>query len=749
MEIQRLFQLRGIIMKYKKIIIFAVLLGVIFILFASCSSSNLNISSYEYRPKEKSLIYSADGELIGQLYNENRTYVELDKIPKHIQEAVIAVEDSRFYSHSGFDIIRLIKAIFVDIKEREFKEGASTLTQQLAKNLFLTNEKTITRKIKELLLSLQLERKYSKDKILEMYLNEIYLGQMVYGVQEASLRFLGKDVWDLTLAEGALIVGLAQAPSAYNPVKYFDKAKKRQEIVLDRMAAVGNISKEQAQQAKGEEIKILEKKDNGFRGKYKEGHQHFVNKVVEQLIEYFSERIVKSQGRDIDREEIEKLALYEIENGGYKIYTTLNQAIQGQALIAMKNGIKGLGVIANGALVSIEPSTGKVLAYYGGVRDIDMANKPRRPGSTIKPLYYAGAINEGLINGNTIVLDEPADFNGYKPKNYGNKYFGYVTTREALVNSLNVASVKIMNYLGVDKALEYIKGYGISTIAKEDYQLATGLGGMTHGITPLELTSAYGVIANKGWYKEPYFIEKVENSNGDIIYSVEEQGLKTEQVLLEETSGQIEDILIDVVSRGTGTSARLSYYNGGKTGTTDNKKDLWFVGFVKPIVTTIWLGNEDNLELNGGSSASAKIYKNYMNNILKNQLIKKDELQPVTNYQDILTISILLPDRDIQQMEEINEEDIADIIIPSKEYSYFQDRIVERVTIDSSTGKLFVEGRCPEENWKIKIYLRGQGPQEQCDPYHFFDKFYEFYNNFRPNNNELNNWEESYNYNYN
>ena len=186
---------------------------------------------------------------------------------------------------------------------------------------------------------MQLERKYSKDKILEMYLNEIYLGQMVYGVQEASLRFLGKDVWDLTLAEGALIVGLAQAPSAYNPVKYFDKAKKRQEIVLDRMAAVGNISKEQAQQAKGEEIKILEKKDNGFRGKYKEGHQHFVNKVVEQLIEYFSERIVKSQGRDIDREEIEKLALYEIENGGYKIYTTLNQAIQGQA-IAMKNGIK-------------------------------------------------------------------------------------------------------------------------------------------------------------------------------------------------------------------------------------------------------------------------------------------------------------------------------------------------------------------------------------------------------------------------
>ena len=734
-------------MKHKKIIILAVLLGIIFIIFASCSSSQLNISSYQYKPKEKSQIFSTDGDLIGQVYNENRTFVELDKIPKHLQEAVIAVEDSRFYSHAGFDIIRLTKAIFVDIKEGGFKEGASTITQQLAKNLFLTNEKTITRKLKELLFSLQLERKYSKDQILEMYLNEIYLGQMVYGVQEASVRFFGKNVWDLTLAEGALIVGLAQAPSAYNPIKNFEKAKKRQEIVLNRMAAVGNISTEEAEEAKDEELEIIEKKDSGFRGKYKEGDQHFVNQVVEQLIKHFSKGIKTSE--EIDQEEIRKLALYEIENGGYKIYTTLNSKIQEQALASIQNGIKNLGDVANGALVSIEPGTGKILAYYGGMRDIDMAKKPRRPGSTIKPLYFAGAINEGLINGNTIVLDEPTDFNGYKPKNYGNKYLGYVTAREALVNSLNVASVKVMNYLGVEKALEYIASYGVSTIAKEDHQLATALGGMTYGISPIELTSAYGIIANKGWYNEPYFIEKIEDSKGNIIYSAKDQQLKTGQVLLEETSTQMEDILTDVVSRGTGTSARLPYYTAGKTGTTDNKNDLWFVGFVKPLVTSIWLGNEDNLELSGGSSASAKIFNNYMNNVLNNKLIEVSELQPVTNYQDVITISILLPDRDFNQMVEIKEEDIADILIPSKEYSYFQDRLVERVEIDSSTGKLFVEGRCPEEYKEMKIYPQGQGPQEECDSSHFFDKFYDFFNNnqFR-NNNEFENWDiENFNYN--
>ncbi len=739
-------------MKYKKLLILVLLLTIIIMILVSCNTSELNISSYEYQPKEKSQIFSSDKQLIGEIYNENRTYVELDNIPEHLKNAIVAVEDSRFYSHSGFDIIRLVKAIFVDIKEGELKEGASTITQQLAKNLFLTNEKTFTRKIKELFYSLQLEGKYSKDKILEMYLNEIYLGQLVYGVQEASTRFLGKDVWELSLAESALIAGLPQAPSAYDPTKHFERAKNRQEIVLDRMVAVEDITQEQADKAKKEEIEIVENKDNGFVGKYKEGNQHFVNQVINKLISHFSKNIEEKE--NLDEEEIYKMAEYELENGGYKIYTTLNQSMQEQAIAAIQNGIKnnGLGEVANGVLVSIEPETGRILSYYGGVRDIDMAKKPRRPGSTIKPLYYAGAINEGLIDGNTIVLDEPTVFNEYKPENYGGKYWGYVTTREALVNSLNNASVKVMNYLGVEKTIEYLENYGISTLVKDDYQLATGLGGMTHGITPLELANAYSAIANDGLYKEAYFIEKVEDSKGNIIYSKEDQQLEVEQVLSKDASDQIEDMLTDVVNRGTGTNARLPIYTAGKTGTTDNKNDLWFAGFVKPLATSIWLGNEDNLELNGGSSISASIYRDYMNNILNNQLIATNELESVTTYEDVTTVTILLPNRDINELEEIAEEDVADIIIPSKEYSYFQDRMVERVAIDNSNGKLFVEGRCPEENKEIKIYLQGQAPQEECDSSHFFDRFYHFYDNLKPKNNgnknKFNNWNiQDFNYN--
>ena len=739
-------------MKYKKILILILLVAINFMILTSCSTNDFNISSYEYKPKEKSQIFSSDQQLIGELYNENRTYVELDKIPEQLKKAIVAVEDSRFYSHSGFDMIRIVKAIFVDIKKGEFKEGASTITQQLAKNLFLTNEKSFNRKIKELFYSIQLEKKYSKDEILEMYLNEIYLGQLVYGVQEASTRFLGKDVWELSLAESALIAGLPQAPSAYDPTKHFERAKSRQEIVLNRMLATGDITQEQAHQAKKEEIKIIENKDQTYKGKYKEGNHHFINQVINQLVHHFSEKIKQTEKKNLDEEEIYKMAEYEIENGGYKIYTTLNQSMQEQAIAAIQNGIQNnnLGDKANGALVSIEPITGRILSYYGGVRDIDMAKKPRRPGSTIKPLYFAGAINEGLIDGNTIVLDEPTDFNGYKPKNYGDKYLGYVTTREALVNSLNNASVKVMNYMGIEKTIEYLEDYGISTIVKEDYQLATGLGGMTYGITPIELANAYSTIANDGLYQQAYFIEKVEDSNGTIIYSKDHQQLQTKQVLSESTAMQIEDILIDVVNRGTGTNARLLYYTAGKTGTTDNKNDLWFVGFVEPLVTSIWLGNEDNLEIQAGSSVSASIYKKYMNHILDNQLIATNELKPVTSYGDVITITILLPNRDISEFTEITEGDIADIVIPTKEYAYFQERMVEKATIDYTTGKLFVEGRCPEENREMKIYLKGQAPQEECDASHFFDKFHHFYDNLKPeNNNNFNNWNTQEYFNYN
>lgn len=696
---------------------------------SSCSGGKLNISSYEYQPKMKSQIFSSDEQLIGEVYNENRTYVQLEKIPKDLQKAIVAVEDSRFYKHSGFDIIRIVKAVMVDIKSGQLKEGASTITQQLAKNLFLTNEKSFVRKFKELIYSIQLERKYTKDEILEMYLNEIYLGQLIYGVQEASTRYLGKDVWDLSLAESAFIAGLPQAPSAYDPTKHFERAKKRQEVVLNRMAANEDITQTQADAAKKEEITIIESKDRGFKGKYKNGDEHFVNQVINQLISHFSKEIETRE--KVDSQEAREMAEYQINNGGYKIHTTLKQSLQDQAIAAIQQGLKnyGLGEHANGVMVSIEPNTGRVLSYYGGLRDIDMAKKARQPGSTIKPLYFAGAINDGTINDHTIVLDEPTNFNGYEPKNFGDKYMGYVTTREALVHSLNNASVKVMDYMGVESAIEYLQKFGMSHLVQEDRQLATALGGMTQGITPIELANAYGVLANDGVYKEAYFIEKVEDLHGNIIYSKEEQNLETRQVLSVDTAAQVTDMLTDVVNRGTAQRARLPYYTAGKTGTTDSKKDLWFVGYLDNLVTSVWLGNEDNQALQGGSSIAADIYGKYNNSLLKNKLIATEGLQVVTTYDDTTQITIVPPDKDINQLQNLTEEDVAEITIPTNEISYFEDRLVEKVSIDKVTGMRFVEGRCPEENREVKIYLQGQAPQEECTSPHIIDRFQDFYNN--------------------
>lgn len=707
------------------------------VVLTGCALSELNISDYEYQPKAKSQIYASDEKLITEVYNENRTYMPLEEIPQDLQKAIVAVEDSRFYSHHGFNLVRIIKSALVNLKEGQLEQGGSTITQQVAKNLFLTNEKTFTRKIKEVIYAVQLENKYNKGKILEIYLNEIYLGQGTYGVQEASKRFFGKDVGELSLAESALIAGLPQAPSAYDPSKHLDRAKDRQEIVLDQMVANEDITREQADQAKQEEIIIAQHTEDSFKDQYQEESKHFVSQVIHELVGYFSQNVENTD--NLNEDEIYDLARYQLETGGYKIYTTLNTSMQKWAAAAVRNGIQAnrLGKRGNGSLVSMDPNTGAVLAYYGGVRDIDMASKPRQPGSTIKPLYYAGTINEELINSNSLILDEPTTFQQegvkevYNPKNYGEKYMGYVTAREALVHSLNNASVKVMDYLGVETTIDYLESYGIDTLDQNDYQLATALGGMTRGISPLEMANAYSIFANNGIYQEAYFIERVEDARGNIIYSKDKQELERKKVLSDSTISQMEEMLTDVVSRGTAKGARLPYYTAGKTGTSNKNKDLWFVGFVKPLATSVWIGNEDNHSIQGGSGISASIYKNYMTNIIENQLIQTNELERVTTYDDTIEIAILLPDRDVGQIQEITEEDIADIVIPEDEISYFEDRMVERVAIDKKSGKRFIEGHCPEDNKRIKIYLQGHAPLEECDLAHIFDRFQNFYDNIK------------------
>ncbi|MFZ7119966.1 MAG: transglycosylase domain-containing protein [Eubacteriaceae bacterium] len=709
----------------KKIIVTIMLILAISLVIFGCTYSPVNLDDYEYKPKEKTVIYSTDDEMIGEIYNENRSYVSIDYIPQNLINGIIAVEDSRFYDHKGFDPIGIMRAMFTNLKKGEITEGASTITQQLVRNLFkeITTEKTFLRKINEALTAMQLEKKYTKNQILEMYLNEIYLGAGTYGMQEASKEYFGKDVWDLSLAECAMLAGLPQAPSAYEPNENFDLAKKRQEKVLERMADVGYISQEEAETAILEEISIIDEESKEIVGRYKDGYEAYINQVINEYCQYLKDQY--------DNEEITKeFALESLQNDGLTIYTTLNSKIQEYGLSALESGLKSHGIqgTATGAFVTIDSYSGSVLSYYGGNTEIDMAVKPRQPGSTIKPFIYSKAIEDGVLNVNTIILDEYTDFNGYKPKNSGNKYYGFITVREAIVNSINVPAVKIMNLIGVNTSLEFIKQFGITSITEKDYSLATALGGMTYGISPLEMSKAYGVFANSGVLTEVFFIDYIKDSNENVQYKHQYDEEDTKQILSPNTVKEINDVLIDVVSRGTGVSARNNYYTGGKTGTTTNNKDLWFVGYTGRLSTSIWIGNVDNKSVSGSSKYSAQVYGDYISKLLKNNLVPNDNLEKVTTYDDTEKILVLSPlaqnDFDSKNIE---ANQVISLIVPSDQISYFEDITIVKVTVDKETGLLFVEGKCPESNREEKYYLLGDEPKEECNSMHIIDKIEDFF----------------------
>ena len=662
---------------------------------------------------EATFLYSADGQLLTKLYQQNRIKVTLDRIPINLQNAIIAIEDNSFYVHHGIDFVGTARALITNVlKQRERPHGASTITQQLAGNALLDRQSvTYKRKIQEAYLALQFERLYTKPEILEMYLNEIFLGHSAYGVQAASLQYFDKNVWDLNLSECALIAGLPKGPNLYSPFKNFELSISRRDAVLDRMEELGYITSEQAQKAKEYEIDlrtpVIEEEEFA---------PYFIRYVRDQLIDMFGAQLVYS--------------------GGLKVYTTLDPVIQKKAEKSVENAVNQKYIptveredVANPlqpqlALFTMDPTTGEIKAMIGG-RGNDHFNRAyqaiRQPGSAFKPFVYTTAIKQGwspasTLNDMPMVAKEERDKPiQLWPTNFGNEYMGLVSLRTALKLSLNVSAVKLIKEVGVEATIETAEEMGISTLQAADRysdHLSLALGGLNKGVTPQEMASAYGIFANQGIWIEPHAITRVLDSNNRVLY---ETHPKKRVVLSEDEAYLMTSMLQSVTTDagGTGWRARLGNQPvAGKTGTTNSYTDAWFVGFTPQLVTSLWIG-EDNLtameytqkdeagnylfpEGSGGltisSSEAARLWGEYMREVVKDM--------PISNFQkptNIVTVKVdpitgLLPN---QYTATTVSETFRKENVPTELSSLHQP--IKTSKVDKESGLLAVSG-CPEEN---------------------------------------------------
>ena len=728
----------------------------------------------DYRPPILSQVFGADGTLVGEFYLERRTVVPVDKIPRRLIQAFVAAEDSNFYQHKGIDYLGVLRAAFKNVISMSKKEGASTITQQVAKSMLLTPEKKFSRKLKEAILAKRMEERLSKDEILYIYLNQIYLGAGAYGVQLAAETYFGKEVDKLNLAEMSMMAGLPKAPNSYSPIKHLDRAKERQGYVLERMVKEGYITQAEADHAKATPIVIQAlKKVNADQSAY------FLEEVRKQLEEKYGEERLYKDGLRIYttmNAEMQKGAYDSVVNGlkaldkrqGFRgaakylaeqevdpfckkiedgiDYLALKQGSVYQGVVTAVDPAKreltvrvgdrtgtvtrknmewagklelvdsygkpeakraiGLGAVlelqvkesdvnragavfaldqvpeAQAALIAIDPLTGGVRAMVGGYdfkkSQFNRAMQARRnPGSAFKPVIYAAALDKGMTTA-SIIDDSQVEYESgrekaWKPKNYDNVYRGPVTMREALTNSINVVSVKILEKIGVYSAIEYAKKLGIGSPMANNLTLALG----SSSLTPLELTSAYAVFASGGYRTTPYFVTRVLDREGAVLEEVAEpklpvftgissastpagggepgegdgegaspaggappvpaapagpQALSVVPAIPPETAFIMTNLMQSVVTSGTGGRARaLGRPVAGKTGTTNDMKDAWFVGYVPQLVAGVWVGYDQERSLGysgSGGQAAAPIWTEFMQRALAGVPVRQFSTPP-------------------------------------------------------------------------------------------------------------------------
>lgn len=585
------------------LIVMAVGVGIGFV------TANLNVKadlSKDILPPASSQIYDSAGNEIANIHaSENRVPVKIEQIPVNLQNAFVAIEDNRFYEHKGVDFRGLLRAAYTNLITREIAEGGSTITQQLAKNAYLTQDRTIKRKIQEIFLALQLEKQYTKQEILELYLNQIYFGQGAYGVQAAAKTYFGKNVSDLNLSECAMLAGIPKSPNYYSPFNNLNAAIERRNTVLDQMIAHGYVNRNEAYAAKNAEVTLA---PQNVSEKHKDAMY---------FIEYVTQLLVDRYGAD---------AVYK---EGLKVYTTIDLDMQKMAeealLMYLPEYFTDAGGIVQpqGAIVAIEPKTGYIRAMVGG-RGTDQFNRAtmaeRQPGSAFKPFVFVAGLENGYTP-DTVIEDSPITIGDWSPMNYSRRFSGNVTLRTVAINSMNVPTVKMAQALGIDKAIFYAQEMGISTFVLDgdpnDTNLAVSLGGLTRGVTPLEIASAYGTFANNGVHVPHIAITKVLDRNGKIIHESVSEG---RQVIMPESAADLTDMLEEVITRGTGRRAAIGRPAAGKTGTTSDYNDAWFVGYTPDLVASVWIGCDDNSKLDGitGGDLPATIWSHFMQNALLN-----------------------------------------------------------------------------------------------------------------------------------
>lgn len=553
------------------------------------------------RPAVSSQVFDSHGRLITTLHSDqNRLPIDINKVPQNLQNAFIAAEDNRFYEHIGIDPIGIFRAIFANLTNRGIAQGGSTITQQLAKNAFLSQEQTLKRKIQEAMLALEIEHKYSKKEILEMYMNQIYFGQGAYGIQTAAKTYFNKDVNELTLTQCAMLAGLPKSPNYYSPFNNLNEAKKRKNVVLDQMVKYGYVSAAEAEDAKNQDLGLSK------------SHQSKEADEYASFIDYVSQQVAKKYGDD---------ALYK---EGLKIYTTMDVDKQHAAVRAMRN-LPNNYTDENGltqpqaAIVSIDPKTGHILAMVGG-RGQDSFNRAsmavRQPGSAFKPFVYLTALQHDMTP-DTTMNDQPVTYGSWSPKNAGGSYSGTMALSDALAHSVNTIAVQLADKVGTKNIIANAKKMGITTLDAKDDNLAMALGGLTKGVTPLEMASAYGTFANKGVHVKPTAIVKILDRNGNVLEdasTLEKEETKT-RVMSEREAYEMTTMLEGVIDHGTGTAAAIGRPAAGKTGTTDDNKDAWFVGYTPDIVTAVWIGDDTGSHSLGeiyGGTIPAEIWKDYM-----------------------------------------------------------------------------------------------------------------------------------------
>lgn len=540
---------------------------------------------------------------------KQKTNVPLSQIPDHMQKAVIAMEDKQFYDHPGFSIRGIARAVVVNARNAEIVQGGSTITQQLVKNALLSPKKNFLRKYQELVLAQEIERRFTKDQILEMYLNSVYFGEGAFGVEASAQAYFGKPAAQLSLSESTLLVALLKAPSALSPLNgNGEVARERQKLVLAEMVSQGYISKQEAEAAFANQLTYRTKED--ITNKVA---PHFALMVIDELkTRYGEEKIARS---------------------GFTVKTTLNLSWQQYAEEVLRNQVNRLRRrgVSNGAAVAIDPKTGAVKVLVGSKNwfndefgKFNVATASRQPGSSFKPIVYAKALEEGLITPATVLHDTPTAYpGGYAPENYDNQFRGEVLARRALANSLNVASVEVMNKVGVHKTIEMAQRLGITTLENpSDYGLSLVLG--AGEVKPIELTNAYATFANKGVKNDVFLISEIKDKMGETIYTNKPNQKK---VLSEEVAFLVSSILSDNNARSEifGNSLTISRPAAAKTGTTQNFRDAWTLGYTPSLAVGVWIGNNDNTQMNSvaGSLGAAPIWRLLMERFLAGTTVER------------------------------------------------------------------------------------------------------------------------------